>query len=159
MVARLTMLLSWLVIATAAVAASSPKLKPGKWEFSRIVTSVIDRGTVRTSGLPTAAQKSTSCDNDGEGFLEPRHSYCSFTQRSIVNGRINAVERCTRDQGTTTYRYTGRVSPQSFSITERMTVVDPEGVIFRDMTTQISGKRVGQCPRWWIEYRPSFRIG
>jgi len=146
MVLRFAIPLLPLLIGTVAIAASDPRLKPGIWEFSRVVISFAERGTQRgSSGLPTARQKSTSCDRDGEDFLEPRHAYCRFVQKSIANGRVDAVEQCTKRGATATYRYNGRVSPQSFSITERMTVADQQGAIVREMITQLSGRWVGQC--------------
>src|SRR5215216_3595076 len=129
MVLRFAIPLFSLLIGAAAFAASEFRVKPGMWELVQAVTSFTERGTQRLSRIPTDPHKSTSCERDGRGFLKPRHPYCHFLQSSIANGRVHAVEQCTKPQTTITYRYNGHVSPQSWSILERMTVADHQGAV------------------------------
>ena len=131
--------------ATSVMAASSFTLKPGNWKFTRTIIPHIYAGKPLSG--PPHTDSSTSCDRDGQGLLDPRHSYCRFTVKDFSGGRVNAVEECRKGPATTTYTYRGRVAKDSFDINELMTGIDDKGVVQFRIETRISARWVGVCRR------------
>lgn len=136
-----------LTLLVAAPALAAPSIQPGLWQMSSRIVSAEMPGAppAMVDAMKRRPQNHSYCLSAKDAEANPRSLFektdgkCRYTKFSMSGGKLAMEAVCAG----ATMTSVGRYSATGYTVRGTMVMKSPQGVM--RMTTDVVGKRVGDC--------------